>query len=316
MFDIIGMFMLVVLIAICAWLVKRAWGSRRRSFKWVGTPLTGLLTLVLAFLLLLGLVGFSKLNAPTSHPPANVQVTATAEQISRGKYLSQILCAGCHSPDGELPLRGGKNLSDDIGLPLGSLYASNLTPAGDVNNWSDGEILRALRWGAHKSGRSLAMPSKATSQLSDADAQAIVAFLRSQSAVQTQWPSTSPSLLLGILLGAGQFDLSVAPDTGPVVAPPRGATVEYGQYVINIADCKACHGDDLAGGKPPAPPGPSLYFVRSLTKEQFLIVMRIGVTPIDRQREDVMPWKTYAGMDEVDLAALYTALHNLPLAQK
>jgi hypothetical protein len=53
-----------------------------------------------------------------------------------------------------------------------------------------------------------------------------------------------------------------------------------------------------------------------LTKEQFLITMRIGVTPIDRQREDVMPWKTYAGMDEADLAALYVALHNLPLMQK
>jgi mono/diheme cytochrome c family protein len=243
-------------------------------------------------------------------------VAATAEQISRGKYLSQILCSGCHSPDDELPMRGGKNLSDDVGLPLGSLYAANLTPGGDLKNWSDGEILRALRWGAHKSGRALAMPSKATSQLSDADAQAIVAFLRSQPAVQNQLPSTSPSLLLGILLGAGQFDLSVAPDTGPVVAPPRGATVEYGQYVINIADCKACHGDDLAGGKPPAPQGPSLYFVRGLTKEQFLIAMRIGLAANRPQKEDVMPWKTYARMDEVDLAAIYATLHSLPLAQK
>ncbi len=42
MFDFIGTFALVVLIALSAWLVKRAWVSRRKPVKWIGVPLAGL----------------------------------------------------------------------------------------------------------------------------------------------------------------------------------------------------------------------------------------------------------------------------------
>jgi mono/diheme cytochrome c family protein len=212
-------------------------------------------------------------------------------------------------------LSGGKNLSDDVGLPLGSLYASNLTPSGDLKNWTDGEILRALRWGMHRSGRALAMPVQSTSQLSDADAQALVAYLRSQAPVENKLPATSPSLLLGILIGANQFDLNAAPDAGAIAAPARGTTKEYGQYLVNITDCKACHGEDLTGGKPPAPQGSSLFVVKGWTPAQFETAMRTGVLPDGDVMEEVMPWKTLAKMDDVDLAAMYAYLHNAAVPQ-
>ncbi len=316
MFDFIGTFALVVLIALSAWLVKRAWVSRRKPVKWIGVPLAGLFTLVLTLALVLALIGFVKLSMPPSHAVAPVNITRTTEQVARGQYLAQILCAGCHSPNNDLPLSGGKNLADDVGLPLGALYGANLTPAGELKDWSDGEILRALRWGQHRSGRALAMPVKSTSQLSDADAQAIVAYLRSQAPVENKLPTTSPSLLFGILVGANQFDLSTVPDSGAFVAPARAATTEYGQYVLNIADCKACHGEDLTGGKPPAPQGPSLFVVKGWTQAQFATAMRTGVLPGGDTMEEVMPWRTIARMDDVDLAAMYEYLHNLAVASK
>ncbi len=316
MFDVPGTLVLIALIVVALWLVRRAWGSRRKILKWAGVPVAGLFAILLTLLLVVSLFGFYQLSAPSSHPVPPVKVAQTPAEVARGQYLAQILCAGCHSPNNELPLSGGKNLSDDVGLPLGSLYGANLTRGGDLGNWSDGEILRALRWGVHRSGRALAMPVGATSQLGDADAQAIVTYLRSQPEIKNALPPTSPSILLGILVGAGQFDLSAAPDKGPVIAPPRNATAPYGEYLVNIADCKTCHGSDLTGGKPPAPQGPSLFVIRGWTQEQFITAMRTGVTPNADKMEDVMPWRTIARMDDLDLAAMYVHLHDLPLAQR
>lgn len=310
MFDLLGTFALILVVVLCGWLARRAWASRNRLLKSIAAPIALLLSLVLTLALVIGLVGFIKMSAPPNHPVSAVKVASTSEQVARGQYLARVLCASCHSTANELPLSGGKNISDDVGLPLGSLYASNLTLAGDLQNWSDGEILRALRWGLHRSGRQLAMPVKATSQLSDADAQALVAYLRSQPAVETRWPGTSPSLLLGILIGANQFDLSASPDTGPISAPARDASAEYGQYVVSITDCRACHGEDLSGGKPPAPQGPSLSEVKVWTQEQFVSAIRTGVLPDGDTMEDSMPWKTLAKMDDVDLEAMYVYLRN------
>jgi hypothetical protein len=66
MFDTIGTFVLVALIVLCAWLVKRAWGSRRKILKWIGVPLAGLLTLILVFLLVGSLMTLFTLSAAFS----------------------------------------------------------------------------------------------------------------------------------------------------------------------------------------------------------------------------------------------------------
>ena len=238
--------MLVALIVLGAWLVKRAWGSKRKILKWIGVSLAGSVTLVLTLVLVMALVGFYKLSLPPSHSVATVKVVSTSEQIARGKYLAQLLCAGCHSLNNDLPLSGGKNLADDVGLPLGNLYGANLTPAGDLKDWSDGEILRALRWGMHKSGRQLAMPVKPTSQLSDADAQAIVAYLRSQPAVENKVPATSPSLLFGILVGAygaldgawpATFDVALPTITIMVATNPNNMVKPIRRTIAFLPGC-------------------------------------------------------------------------------
>ena len=64
-------------------------------------------------------------------------------------------------------------------------------------------------------GRALvAMPSQAYRHLSDADVQALVAYLRSQPAVDNPQPARNLNILAALFLGAGLFPTSAQPPVG------------------------------------------------------------------------------------------------------
>ena len=153
----------------------------------------------------------------------------------------------------EAPLVG-RNFGEG-GPPVGRLHAPNLTPAGEIGDWSDGEVIRAIREGVHKSGRPLViMPSEIFHDLSDTDVQAIVAYLRSQPAVQPATPPTKLNVVAALFIGAGVFHTSAQmPITQPLVAPAEGASADYGKYLVSILGCRACHGENLEGRKPGGP---------------------------------------------------------------
>lgn len=117
-----------------------------------------------------------------------------ADTVERGAYLAQIMdCAGCHMPRGtdgapifEAGLSGGTVGFEIPGL--GVFWAPNLTPdASGLGGWNEAEIVTAIRTGQRPDGRTLApaMPWPAYAALSDADAAALVAYLRSLPAVAT-----------------------------------------------------------------------------------------------------------------------------------
>jgi hypothetical protein len=108
-----------------------------------------LLTILLAIVIVVAAIGLYKLYAPQANPVATVKVAGTSEQIARGAKFAAI-CAGCHSTTGKPPLDCSAQDFISGGPPFGSLYAPNLTPAGEVRDWSDGEIIRAIREGVHK----------------------------------------------------------------------------------------------------------------------------------------------------------------------
>ena len=85
--------------------------------------------------------------------------------------------------------------------------------------------------------------------LSDEDLQSLIAYLRNQPAVdnETQNPPDQPSLLGLILLGAGMLPAGQPPITDGIAAPPKGPTVEYGEYILSYQDCRDCHGENLLG---------------------------------------------------------------------
>jgi mono/diheme cytochrome c family protein len=327
MTDFVSLIVLVLLVMLCGYLAWRAWGSKRRWLKWVGVILSGLLTLIFAVILIVVVYGTFKLNQNynASHPVAEVHATASPEKLAWAeKYV--LFCAGCHSPNQQPPLAGRDFLAPEPGAegggapPIGNLYARNLTPGGELKDWSDGEIIRAIREGVHKNGRSLiVMPSSIFHNLSDEDVQAIVVYLRSQPAVTPDAPPNSLNAL-GVIFLAVLFPdaQTVQPHIAqPVVAPPQGATAEWGQYMVHISGCADCHGANLAGGKVGGgpPPGPNLTALVPKWNETDLVkTIRTGVDPEGHTlNPNEMPWKELSGlMSDEDLKAVYLYLHGLP----
>lgn len=317
MFDVVGVTGLLVFGALTTWLALRARRARNRVVKWVGLVVAGLLTVTSALAIGLALTGFYRINFPHARAlVAGGKVVATPDQVARGAEFGA-MCAQCHSPNGESPLVG-RNFLGDGGPPIGSLYAQNLTPAGEINDWSDAEVIRAIREGVHKNGRALIiMPSEVFHNLSDADVQAVVAYLRSQPATGPNTPSTKLNVLAALVIGSGIAPTSVQePITQPIVAPPASASLDYGKYLVSIIGCAACHGEKFTGRKPgsPGPPaGPSLALILPhWSADDFVRTLRTGVDPNQHKLTAEMPWKAISTIAHDDgLRAMYAYLRSV-----
>ena len=303
----------ILIAAFFGWLTRRAWGARRAWIKWPGVIFAGLLTLVAVLAFGGAASTYFRVYMPRSNKAPDIQVAGTPEQIARGQKLAN-MCKGCHTENQTFPLTGS-NLLEGGGPPVGLLYAKNLTPYG-LDEWTDGEIIRAIREGIHKSGRSLlGMPSKSLQHLSDEDVQALVAFLRSQPSVEFETPEPQINLLGALMLSMADLFSARAPIEGVVTAPPEGATLEYGEYLIKIVACSDCHGENLAGGLgglgPPV--GPNLtQIVPNWAEEDFVRLIRTGIDRDGKPVSDDMPWYEYNDLaSDDDLKAMYLYLHSL-----
>jgi mono/diheme cytochrome c family protein len=120
-------------------------------------------------------------------------------KVERGAYLAQIMdCGGCHTgsalignPDPARYLAGS-----DVGFAvpgLGIFYPPNLTPDSEtgIGSWSEADIIQAVRTGVVPDGRELApvMPWHSYGALTDADAAALAAYLKSLPAVKFAAPT-------------------------------------------------------------------------------------------------------------------------------
>jgi mono/diheme cytochrome c family protein len=283
----------------------------------VGVVLAGLVILVLLAAGAIWINAQRLMTQTHTNPVAVVTIVNTPAQIARGEYLVKAFpgCAGCHATDAaaEHPVLNGK-LDEELGA-LATLYAPNLTPGGRLREWTDGEIIRAIREGISRDGRALMlMPSETFRRLSDDDALAIVAYLRSQPAVTNDTPVPRLTLLGTALVGTGVFKLDNQAPVQRVSAPVRATTAEYGKYLSETSGCPTCHGPKLDGAdiRPGPPPGPSLQIVKGWTEDQFIKTMREGVDPVNRKLADTMPWRQYGRGTDDDLRALYVYLRSLP----
>ena len=316
MFDILGVTGLLALALFATWLATRARRANRRLVKWVGLVLSSVLTLACTLAIGLALVGFYKINFPPHRPAVTeLRVAGTPDQVARGARFGAF-CALCHSPNANVPLVGADFTRG--GPPIGTMYATNLTPAGEIKNSSDAEVIRAIREGVHKSGRALViMPSEVFHNLSDVDVQAIVAYLRSQPAAGPNTPTTKLNVVGALFIGAGLAPTSAQPPiTQPIVAPAEDASADYGKYLVSILGCRLCHGENLAGrtsGGPGPPGGPNLtVIVPKWSVEDFNHTLRTGVDPYNHTLTRGMPWKQISSFaSDEDLKAIYTYLHGL-----
>lgn len=211
----------------------------------IALAVLGLAVALLAVLVLLEMRAPALPAVPADTP------AAPSAQVARGAYLAQAgNCMACHTARGGQPYAGGHG----VATPFGTVFASNLTPdpATGLGHWSAEAFRRALHEGRSRDGHLLypAFPYDHTTRLSDADTDALYAFLRSLPPVAQATPphtlrfpySTQAALAVWRLLffDAGRFE----PD------PQRSAAWNQGAYVATVAHCAACHTTRNAWGGP------------------------------------------------------------------
>ncbi len=149
------------------------------------------------------------------------EACADDAQTQRGKYLVQIGgCSDCHTPGGMLgqPDMARYLGGSDVGFAIpgvGIYLGQNLTPDKEtgLGAWSDDQIVAALRTGKRPDGRMLSevMPYPSFAHLTDQDAQAIVAFLRSLPPIKNKvpgpfGPNDKASTFVSVVISAGQYN--------------------------------------------------------------------------------------------------------------
>lgn len=287
---------------------------------------------------------------PQQSPPSTVRVDTSAAALARGDYLfnSVLGCPVCHSErNWELvgappmePLGGGRACEPTEGSPVGLSQGSgfpgivcfrNITPDNEtgIGEWSDGEILRAIREGVDRDGHALfpTMPYTIYAALSDEDAQAVVAYLRTLPPVQRPLPDTEINFPVNLIVRFVPRPLRKA-----VRSVNQNDSVAYGDYLAEVARCKFCHtprstrnrlpykGQEYAGGVEfvglegffystnltPHPEG-----LGDMSRAEFLEVFRSRKGGVQGE-VNIMPWTYFASMTDEDLGAIYDYLMTLP----
>ncbi|RME11092.1 MAG: hypothetical protein D6802_07650 [Ardenticatenia bacterium] len=291
----------------------------RKIVKWLGIALASVITLVFALAGMLILRGGALLNATYDVQPAPVRISTDPEAIERGEYIFAAACAGCHNMD----LSGGVVLDDPA---IGFIAASNLTSGqGGVGGiYTDADFVRAIRHGVGPDGKPLVlMPSQAYWYFSDEELAAVIAYVKSVPAVNNTPGEVNIKPMGRILLALGVLDVLAANridhDAPRPPAPPRAVTAEYGEYLVNTNDCRACHGPDLTGAQPPepgAPRAPNLTSSGELagwSAAEFIATIRTGVSPQGHTLDpNFMPWPDYANLNDDDLTAIFLYLQSQP----
>jgi mono/diheme cytochrome c family protein len=170
--------------------------------------------------------------------------------LERGRYLVEVLagCGNCHTPkgpEGDVPamqLAGGFRLDDSFG----TWVTPNITPDPEtgIGRWTDDEVIRAIREGRGRDGKTLGppMPFDLYRRLADGDVKAMVAYLRTVPSVRNVVPRS-------------QYKIPLPPSYGPPVGavpdPPWQDLVKYGEYLAGpVAHCVECHTPFLPEGRP------------------------------------------------------------------
>lgn len=170
------------------------------------------------------------------------------KQVARGRYLAEVVmnCGGCHTrltkhgvPDRSKYMAGGLEIPE----PFGTWRSPNITPARrtGIGDWTDAQIITAIREGKRPDGSRLypIMPYPNYNKLSDTDAQAVVAFLRSL-------PATENMVRGNTALKLPKFP--VPPPAGK--GPSPGDLRAYGEYLATLAHCNQCHTPMTPKGMP------------------------------------------------------------------
>lgn len=200
---------------------------------------------ILGLCALIGGLAFSPAQAEDTPSVAHTVPPSLMEQGHYQAILGD--CMACHSAPGRPAYSGGVPFA----LPIGTIYATNITPdpIHGIGTYTEADFARAIRQGIRKDGRTLypAMPYPSYARLSDSDIHALYVYFhhgvtpqpvspppnRLTWPLSMRWPLTfwrwffAPNVTKAQQRTAAEF-------TDPVLA--RGA------YLVEGAGhCGACH---------------------------------------------------------------------------
>lgn len=258
--------------------------------------------------------------------------TARAETpVERGAYLvgTIMTCNNCHTPMGPKGPRFDKALSGGLtfDLPPFNVTAPNITPDKEtgIGNWTDVEIKQTLRSGIRPNGTKMAgvMPSGYYGAITEADMDAIVAYLHTVKPVHNKVPAPVYRVPVEVEIFPGA-EKPIASD---------GSKEQRGRYLATIGHCMECHTPMEkgvhaystclgAGGQDfPGPWGTSIARNITSSKEKGLgdwtdaEIKRAITQGISRNGTNLLPpmgYPYYARMTDADLDALVAWLRTVP----
>ena len=287
-------------------------------FKWVGIIVAVLLVVAIIAVGVLYAVGRGKLNKHFDVQVEMVPIPDDAASMARGEHLAKAVapCIGCHGPD-----LGGQELINDP--TIGLIYSVNLTRGnGGVGaSFTDEDWVRAIAYGVDPQGIGLmVMPSQNFHQMSDTDLGAVIAYVKSVPPVDRESPENQFTFMATLLNALGAFGELPADqiDQGAPrpAAPTPGVSVEYGDYLVTMGDCRGCHGINLAGAQivPSDPWAPNLTPAGDLgswSESDFINLIRTGTKPSGAEISKKMPYELYQGQTDDELQAIWLYLSSL-----
>jgi mono/diheme cytochrome c family protein len=160
-------------------------------------------------------------------------VPLDASLVAAGKYLAAAGdCTACHTNPGGAAFAGGL----PIASPIGTIYATNITPDKDtgIGGWTYEDFARLMRKGITKQGYVVypAMPYPSYSRLTDGDLRALYAYFMLGVQPVNQ-ANQKPGIPWPLSMPAAQ---SFVPADGQDAATARG---EY--LVEGLGHCGSCH---------------------------------------------------------------------------
>jgi nicotinate dehydrogenase subunit B len=178
--------------------------------------------------------------APIARPDPSVFSAAT---IARGQQLAALGdCMVCHTAAGGAVNAGGRALE----TPFGVIYSTNITPdeKTGIGNWSYPAFERAMREGIHRDGKHLypAFPYTHYAKATDADLQALYAYLTAQQPVRSEAPNNRLAFPFNQRpLLAGWNALFHSSQTFRA-DPAKSEVWNRGAYLVEgLGHCGACH---------------------------------------------------------------------------
>ncbi len=178
--------------------------------------------------------------APIARPDASTYSEAT---IARGRQLAALGdCAVCHTVANGIVNAGGRPLE----TPFGIIYSTNITPDVEtgIGAWSYPAFERAMREGIHRDGRHLypAFPYTHFARTSDADLQALYAYLMAQAPVRADTPKNNLAFPFNLRPLMAGWNALFHRASAFAADATKSETWNRGAYLVEgLGHCGACH---------------------------------------------------------------------------